>query len=220
MKRGLSRRGELVLSMTLAEIFLLLLIVGWYGMRLESETGAAGPPTPEAILREELREARNAAKKAEEERQALEMRLKEHERILEWLQDHYGGGPVADLETLRKVIATYEQGVRDAARRGKPVCSTPNVLVRVVVDDGQVSLTLLEDFASDSQRFPKGLLLSAEDDMNALLNSIGVFYGERLKTRTDCAYDYELAWRTDRDYRAGRQWFEKYFYPARVIQLQ
>jgi hypothetical protein len=53
-----------------------------------------------------------------------------------------------------------------------------------------------------------------------LLNALSSYYAERRRLKTDCAWDYELVWRTDRDYRSARQQLERYFYPARLTQLQ
>ena len=42
MKGTRGARTDVVIGMTLAEVFLLLLIVGWYGSRLESEEKGSG----------------------------------------------------------------------------------------------------------------------------------------------------------------------------------
>jgi len=206
--------------MTLAEIFLLLLIVGWYGMRLESENASLEPPAPEAVLREDLRRAEEAAERAENARRELEARVTEHERILVWLQQHYGGGPIADFDTLKKLIAAREDRIRNEARRGKPVCAAANVLVRAVVDNGAVGLVLLEDFEHEKYRVPKNTGLDEGSALNDFLAVVQGVYAARRQAGADCVYDYELRWRTDTDYRVARQRFERYFYPARVTQLQ
>ena len=56
-------KNELVIGMTLAEVFLLLLIVGWYGSRLESEAVGGKPGTPAEVLEKQLRESDEALRR-------------------------------------------------------------------------------------------------------------------------------------------------------------
>jgi hypothetical protein len=217
MNRPLARRGELVLSMTLAEIFLLLLIVGWYGMRLESEEGVVAPPTPEAILQAELKKAQDALNHSEDARRALERQVEENRKILDWLQDHYGGGPKITLQELQALVRAHEDRIRTEARRGKPTCASSNVLLRVVADGGQTSLDLLETPPFEGN-FRRAQHFATGADIDQLLLAVESFYAKRKASKAECAFDYELWWRTDSDYRSARQRFERHFYPARLTQ--
>lgn len=198
--------------MTLAEVFLLLLIVGWYGSRLESEAAGYSTPRPAAVVEKELIEAKSALARSEAENRRLQLQVREFEALLEHL---------ASLVKARGPLDT-QQAITDAvkkfgadARRGKPGCRVSNILLSAVVADGQMSATLhqtVQGYAAES-------VLSGRR-LERLLADVSAFYRERRSDGSECVFDYNLRWRTDADYRMGRQHFERYFYLARERRVE
>ena len=213
--------SDLVLSMTLAEVFLLLLIVGWYGLRLESEAASSNEPSPQAVLANELKRVKMDLQRAEDARRAAEQQLEEHQRILKWLQSVLAL-PASPRDPLnaQQSLDIRDKRIRDEARRGKPVCAPSNQLIQVVADDDAVSVTMLDNFDGDGRQFAQGVTLTEDAEIDSFLRAIDAFYANRRQKQGTCAFDYALDWRTDRDYRTARQRFEGYFYPAGMRQLQ
>src|ERR1041385_9157212 len=98
MRAGVRFNNDLVIGMTLAEVFLLLLIVGWYGSRVEILKNISDSFPPPPNLSNELRQAELARKKAEQERQQLEIKIAEYEKLLDWLGASLGyPQPILDI---------------------------------------------------------------------------------------------------------------------------
>src|SRR5256885_12217449 len=94
--------NDMIIGMTLAEVFLLLLIVGWYGSRLESEASGRDPGTPAEVLQQKLDEANKALKAAEEKADTLEKKDKILQDILVWLGGYTRSErPITDLDSAK-----------------------------------------------------------------------------------------------------------------------
>jgi hypothetical protein len=216
-KRHTLGRHDLVISMTLAEIFLLLLIVGWYGSRLESEEAGREPISPAQVLEQELKDARLELDRARQDHRDLERRNKELEGILDWLGARLGSpAPVRDRSAAAVAMSTYA----DTVKRGKATCDSDNVLVHVVSDNGTVTLGVRKDLSAGGVAFRSGQTISGTAEIEAFLDAVRRFYAERRAGDRDCAFDFTMAWRTDRDFRVAKKTFEPYFYPAGDRQLQ
>ncbi len=210
-------RNDLVIGMTLAEVFLLLLIVGWYGSRLESEETGREPLTPAEVLEQELKEANHALEQAKQEQQRLENKLHEFERILDWLGEHLGAPrPIRDIPSVNVALRDYTFGVK----RGKPLCEAQNTLVHVEADDDRLTVTLHQPFKVENVSFDANQALTERQEIERFLGSVEKYYSQRRAFGRDCAFDFTLAWRTDHDYRVAKKKFEPYFYPAGDRQLQ
>jgi hypothetical protein len=223
-------RNDLIIGMTLAEIFLLLLIVGWYGSRLESEAATREPSTPTEILQKRLDDANKALQRAEEEKKALESTIGNLKSILDWLGERLGAPqPVHDTPSAisdggwpqywSKLLGSYTTGVK----RGKPICgvtSATNVLVKIEDDDSKLTLNMLQPLTVDGVEFAIGQMLSEQQDIDHFVQMLQKYYSERRDSGHECVFDYTLAWRTDHDFRISKKRFDLVFYPAGDRQLQ
>lgn len=223
-------RNDLIIGMTLAEIFLLLLIVGWYGSRLESEAATREPATPTEILQKRLDDANKALQRADEEKKALERTIGNLKSILDWLGERLGAPqPVHDTPSAisdadwpqywGKLLGSYTAGVK----RGKPICgatSAANVLVKVEDDDSKLSLNMLQPLTIDGVEYTVGQTLSEEQDIDRFVQVLQKYYSERHEAGRECVFDYTLFWRTDHDFRISKKRFDMVFYPAGDRQLQ
>jgi hypothetical protein len=223
-------RNDLIIGMTLAEIFLLLLIVGWYGSRLESEAATREPSTPSEILQKRLDDANKALRRAEEEKKGLQNTIKNLKSILDWLGERIGAPqPVHETPSATsdrdwpqywsKLLGTYTTGVK----RGKPICgatSAANVLVKVEDDNSKLRLDMLQPLAVDGVDYVAGQTLSEEQDIDRFMQTLQKYYSERRGASQECVFDYTLAWRTDHDFRISKKRFDLVFYPAGDRQLQ
>jgi hypothetical protein len=210
-------KNDLVIGMTLAEVFLLLLIVGWYGSRLEAEAEGVKPGTPAEVLQKQLHERDEALRRATEERDQFAKKITDLEAILKWLGERLGSPqPIHDIPSATAAVNVYTTGLK----RGKPVCESANVLVRVSADEDKLTLTFLQPIVFSNSEFSVGRTLSDRLDIEHFLETLDKYYSERRKTGRDCAFDFTLEWRTDRDFRIAKKMFEPHFYPAGDRQLQ
>ena len=216
MKRARST-SDLVIGMTLAEIFLLLLIVGWYGSRLETEAKGAGPERPYAEIARELEAAKKQLESSLIEAEAQRRRNDQMQRILDWIAKTINfGAPIDSVDTAGKAI----ERARNEARRGKPSCQSSNVIVDVVSDNDVLKVTLLQSFPGSSGSYNRGLVIGSASELDRFLSFVESYYTQKSGDGQDCRFDYSASWRTDSDYRTVRQTFESYFYPAGIRPLR
>lgn len=209
--RRVKQPNDLVVSMTLAEIFLLLLIVGWYGARLESEAIGTSAKRPVDVVERELSEVKAKLDDLSQAHRRLVAQVREYKRLLNYFQVLLRSPePFSNEDAIAAALKRYGED----ARRGKPSCREANVLLTATVSNGRVSGTTLQMFDS----IPAGTVLRG-DGVNAFLGRLDRFYRGEAAKGTECAFDYTLGWRTDADYRTGRQFFERFFYLARERRL-
>ena len=123
---------------------------------------------------------------------------------------------IHDIPSAMVAVDVYTTGLK----RGKPVCESANVLVRVGADEDTLTLTFLQPIVFENTTFRTGQTLSDRQEIERFLGALDKYYSERRKSRRDCAFDFTLEWRTDRDFRVAKKMFEPYFYPAGDRQLQ
>ncbi len=216
MKRRDPLRNDLVIGMTLAEVFLLLLIVGWYGSRLESEAVGGKPGTPAEVLENELKKANQELEMAKRERDKLEDDRRNLQKNLDWLGERLGAAqPIRDIPSADAALRGYTTSLK----RGKAVCESENVLAHVVADNDMIAVTVRKRFAVQDSEFDAGQTLSNGRDVERFLAAVKRYYADRRGNR-ECAFDFTLEWRTDRDYRVAKKRFDPYFYPAGDRQVQ
>jgi hypothetical protein len=210
--RGSRGRSDLVIGMTLAEVFLLLLIVGWYGSRLESEEAGLEPRSPAAILQKEVDDARLQLRQAEAERERMERRIHELQDVLTWLGQYLGASKaIRDNDSAAAAVSGYAINLK----RGKAVCQPgDNILVDAVADSDSLVLTLRHPIVVQGGEMQAGQRFASEEEIDGLLGTVQQYYRERRSSNRDCAFDFTLAWRTDRDYRIAKKRLDLYFYPA------
>jgi len=209
-------RTDLVINMTLAEIFLLLLFVVWYG-----HTPIMGPG--------EIARLKEQVDRLEKENQYLKNNLRDaREEIsdLKWR-----------LEWWRRVFPTIDttiegkgtpEEVRNEAGRGFRRCQDSNVLIRASVIRGQQSMVWITEspqltqwITSTGRARPKfGVRLTDPKEIDAFLALIWDYYQNRREIGSECRFDYLLTYETKEDYYDGRERFEKFFYPSGISRLR
>jgi hypothetical protein len=203
--------------MTLAEVFLLLLIVGWYGSRLESEERGTPADPVATVSKSEFDESERRRAEAEAKLTSMSRKYEELERILDWIAKTAGlAKPIRSVEEAKEAI----DKVKFEAKRGRPACATDNVLVNVDADAGRLTATVRQEFSADGHTYVPGQHVEGAQ-IQSLLDDVGAFYRlRRTKGQSDCVYDFALSWRTDADYRSARELFEHYFYPAAIKAMK
>lgn len=213
----------MIIGMTLAEVFLLLLVVGWYGSRLETEATTHRPTDPANVLQQELDDARESLKKEQQNSTVLQTTIRNYEKTLDWLGEHLSAGrstppaPIRDIATAQKALGDYTVGLK----RGKPVCADKNVLVEVVADNvannENFALQILQPFESGDLKYVGNgqESVTGQTDVDHFLSAVGSYYSTHA-----CAFDFHLSWRTDHDYRTAKEKFDPFFYPAGNRQLK
>ena len=221
MNRGRKSRSDIVIGMTLAEVFLLLLIVGWYGSRLESEEKGGSGGTPATVPKADFDAISHERDTLKHELADQRGKYEQLTIILDWIAKTAGmAKPIRTLDEAKQAI----KNIQFEAKRGRPACeATNNVLVDVTADSGRVVVTVRQDFPPRTHQkiAASGRRLSSDVDVAGFLAEVDSFYrARRSQSNSNCVFDYTLAWRTDADYRSARELFERHFYPARLRQLQ
>lgn len=203
-------RTDLVINMTLAEVFLLLLFVVWYAQPPELgdqvpvlEAELARLKRENQILANDLRDARNE--------------ISDLKQRLDWWRREFP--TIVDLELKTPPgVASKEAG------RGFRRCQDDNVLIHASVIRGQVSIVWVttspnfSDWFSQSGR-PRPNVNTRITDRNQILSilaGIRDYYQSAKENTPECRFDYRLTYETKEDYYDGRELFERYLYPAGI----
>lgn len=209
-------RTDLVINMTLAEIFLLLLFVVWYG-----HTPIMGPG--------EIARLKEQVDRLEKENQTLKNNLRDAKDEISDLKQR--------LEWWRRVFPTIDttiegkgtpEEVRSDAGRGFRRCQDINVLIRASVIRGQQSMVWITEspqltqwITSTGRDHPRfGVRLTDPKEIDSFLSLISDYYHYRKEIGIECRFDYQLTYATKEDYYDGRERFEKFFYPSGIKQLR
>src|SRR5258708_27322358 len=115
-------KTDLIIGMTLAETFLLILFVVWYSH------GAGAGPEWERIAKE--RQAQINALKSD--LQGQKDKVLELERIRDWWRKNFGMNPPASIDELEAALRTVQgQTVRQDMAPDLPRCDQNTTLVEV-----------------------------------------------------------------------------------------
>ncbi|MEM4283835.1 MAG: hypothetical protein QXS96_05025 [Candidatus Caldarchaeum sp.] len=208
MRFSARERTGLIINMTLAETFLLVLFVIWYGHT--------------AILRQDpLAPIMERLARLEKENERLTKELKQ------------ANDQVADLKRRLELWhrltgfenpPTPEEFIewRKEACRSHPKCEQNNVLVHASVVQGQASMVLLTESPrlskwlrdSGRPRPPTGVRITDMRTIQAFLDAVRDYYANERAHGAECRFDYRLTYGSKEDYYDGRELFERYFYPA------
>ena len=103
----------------------------------------------------------------------------------------------------------------DSLKRGYALCQKDdNILVEATIQHGAETLHVIGDVPSD-------LALSlGKGDHTSDLEQIVSFIQDVYEYEKDhkCRFNYRLKYATDNDYRKGRDGYEKYFYPEKLLR--
>lgn len=213
---------DLVMSMTLAEIFLLLVLVLWWGSTLEAQGDGVVPPTVEIeVLKGQLAGLRADLHDLRTDRDRVNRALAETRERLETVRAMLGArdtSPGALQEGLGVKIAMAEE----TGKRGRPRCADANTLIRVDADRTLTATLLTVDAATLAELGTLGA--NTAEGPGAVLDRSGIerllgAVSEYYKRHRDCRFDYRLQYRSAADYHDARQSLEKVFYPERVVRL-
>lgn len=206
-------RTELVISMTLAETFLLLLFVVWFSV---AKDGGPDDPSVLKIMVAELQKKVDSLNTELAEEKNKNQDLKER---LDFWAKNFGMGIPGTMEEVRQLC-------REAGR-GHPKCQENNVLVQVAVVRGQTKMEVVAKSAALAQFLAAsgistptvGTVTADPRAVETFLAGVSDFYKARSAANTECRFDYRLTYATKEDYFDGRELFEKYFYAARINQV-
>lgn len=200
-------RRELVISMTLAETFLLLVFMIWY-----SNQPPRDPSGPSAI--DALREENERLHK---ENRDLRTKLDDLDRRLAFWQRRFDMPVPGSEAELKKFL--YEAG------RDKPKCQDDNTIVDVSVLNGATTLKVLADapglreaLRAQAVDFQRGAVINDASLIEKILRGARDF--RKPPNGVECRFDYTFKYNTHDDYYEGRERFEKYFYPAGQTQVR
>jgi hypothetical protein len=208
-------KTDLIIGMTLAEIFLLILFVVWYSH------GAGAGPEWERIAKERQTEINKLKNDLQEQKD----KVLELERISEWWRKNFGVNPPASTSELEDALRTPQgQTVRQDLARDLPRCDQDNILVEASVIHGTTEVRVRDEVrliqnslhSSETKLPAAGEVLRTQQGIHAFLESVSGFYAYSKKTSKACRFDYKLKYATKEDYFDGRETFEKYFYPAGI----
>lgn len=211
-----SSRTDLLIGITLAELFLLVLFIVWY-------TQGAGMGGNWQKLAEErrLKLIEREAKIAQ-----LEASLKRSEELRRWWQQNYGIDPPANANELQDFLTGPAAAIlRADIGRGYRRCSEQNLIIAAKVVDGNISVEVVgkaEPLSSGTApRIPPiGTRLTDSGSVTDLLSSIRSYYQQVESNGKPCRFDYRLAYGSKEDYFDGRQLFESLMYPAGVVSVK
>jgi hypothetical protein len=103
----------------------------------------------------------------------------------------------------------------DNLKRGYALCQkNSNTLIEASVQNGVESLQVIGEIPPDLR------VDLAKGDQTSDLDQIVSFLQDVYQYEKDqgCRFNYRLKYATDNDYRKGREGFEKYFYPEKMIR--
>ena len=211
-----SERSHLLIGMVMADLFLVVLLIVWWGFEsLNKEP----PKLGETELQAQVLALQTRVRTLEDEvREKVrhEARARELEALLKrlYVKAGYGSAPVGSVGA-DEVLA--------GLRRGAPACDAGQRNVVILVSAGSdsteariLSSDFLRQIAAESLGGTGSQLGNEQIDL--LLARVRAFYQTRRVSKQECRFDYRLEWRTDGAYRAARERFERYFYPAGIVQ--
>lgn len=133
-------RTDLVIAMTLAETFLLLLFVVWY-----SVVRAAGDKPPD-IWMKLAEERQQKIQQLQNQLAERDKRIAELDALLNWWHTEFNADPPQSRKDLVKILQSPQgKAVLADVGRGYPRCEDQNTLVHASIVRGAVTMELLSD---------------------------------------------------------------------------
>src|SRR5271157_3544040 len=168
-------KTDLIIGMTLAELFLLILLVVWY-----SQGTGAGPNWRE-IAEQRQREIDSLNQKLDAQKKEIE----KWRAVSEFWRTRLGVDPPASVQQLAAALGTTQgKGIMEELKRGLPRCDENNVLAEVTVLNGTTEVhvyapvkKMQEWPGSAAARVPSaGDLVKDGGEIQRFLNSVVSFY--------------------------------------------
>ncbi len=207
-------RTDLVISMTLAETFLLLVFVVWYGVTPHSRAKNDDTTPPEVqIARLQARvavlESENAKLKSnlEKAQTALDWWRTQFPQAIPWEGTRMGPGEVKNV----------------ICGSGRPPCQRDdNVLVTGSVVNGGVSVKIMTECPAlttsmgdwGASHLQRGTVLTNPADLQEFFEGVRRYRINLNGKESECRFSYRFSYCNYKDYFDGRELFEKYFYGA------
>ena len=166
----------------------------------EPQQGAGDTKTQDGSLRAGLDAA--TARNTELEKQLGEMALL-----------------VDDVKLMVGAKAPSKEGFQDAVetlKRGYALCQKDdNTLIEARVQNGAETVNVIGEIPSDlAVTLAKG---DSTSDLEQIVSFIQDVY--EYEKEHKCRFNYRLRYATDNDYRKGRDGYEKYFYPEKLLRI-
>jgi len=125
---------------------------------------------------------------------------------------------VDDVKVMVGAKAPSKEGFQDAVetlKRGYALCQKDdNTLIEAKIQNGAETVSVIGEIPSDLV-VPLG-----KGDTTSDLEQIVSFIQDVYEYEKDhkCRFNYRLRYGTDNDYRKGRDGYEKYFYPEKLLR--
>jgi hypothetical protein len=201
-------RSGWVLGLSLVEVMVLLVFAALIVYVTDSVEGGGQAPhqtagdakNPTAGLQAGLHAA---TKKSQD----LEKQLNDMTAFVDELKVMVGA-KLSTKEGFQEAVETLKRGYALCQKNG-------NTLIEASVLNGDETLQVIGEVPSD-------LIVSlAKGDQTSDLEEIVSFIQDVYQYEKDhgCRFNYRLKYATDNDYRKGREGFEKYFYPEKMIRI-
>jgi len=215
--------------MTLAELFLLILFVVWYGV---------SPPPPPPPGPDEVGRLRLEIEKLAREKSSLQTKLDDIQLRLEYWRRTFNRDLPGSDQDMREAILVYFNShpgeaktlLAELGRDYAPCLPEPrgNTLLYVEAINGNTRVEVLREPAELNEALRssgvapiiRGQVITEPDRIDALLVSSTKSTISRNGKVSSCRFDYSLSYGSAEDYLRARTKFEKYLYPARLIRAR
>jgi hypothetical protein len=199
-------RSNWVFGLSLVQVFLLLFFaVAILYVTERGEVGGQEPQPASELTPAQDRQADLAAATAQHEE--LQQRVGDMTAFLDELKVMVGAKN-GSKEGFQEAI--------DTLKRGYALClKEDNTLIEARILNGAETVQVIGEIPSDlSVALTKG---DQTSDLEQIVSFIQDVY-EYEKDRK-CRFNYRLKYGTDNDYRKGRDGYEKYFYPEKLLKI-
>ena len=131
------------------------------------------------------------------------------------------GDMTAFLDELKLMVGAKQaskegfQEAIDTLKRGYALCQKDNTLIEARIHNGAETVQVIGDI-------PSGLSVTlGKGEQTSDLEQIVSFIQDVYEYEKDhkCRFNYRLKYGTDNDYRKGRDGYEKYFYPEKLMKI-
>jgi hypothetical protein len=143
---------------------------------------------------------------AVENNAVLEKRLKEMALLVDEVQ-LMAGAKTSSKEAFQEAI--------DSLKRGYALCrKDDNTLIEASIQHGAETVQVVGEVPSDlTVNLVKGEQTSDLEEIVSFIQDVYEYEKDH-----KCRFNYRLKYATDNDYKKGRDGYEKYFYPEKIIK--